>query len=127
MKFLSLLLLLGFLSSCGSQKVIPLKNKVEQTKKLRVSVGMDEEFITDNDPSFESIKDFVSGQEPQWGQPLGTFPTPQITVAFLDSSDNLLFPLWIGPNWIGTRYKNDSYLKNLPESEIDSLRIMLGK
>ena len=121
-----ILLLINLLSSCGMQKIIPLKDKINKTEMFRIMAGMNEKYMNDNDPGFFLVKDFMSNQEPQWGQTLGTFPSPQLTVAFLDSSENLLFPLWIGPNWIGTRYENESYLKNIPENEIDSLKTMLG-
>lgn len=82
--------------------------------------------IPSSDERFTEVSDFLSIRNKGWGQPFSTFPTPQYTIRFIGVEDELVFPLWIGVNWIGVRYKGKSYSKTLTQSELKTLKDLLG-
>ena len=75
---------------------------------------------------FAKTADFLTTREDKWTVPFGTYPTPKYTISFVDDRNELIFPLWIGANWIGIRYKSESYTRTLTQNELDSLKVVLG-
>lgn len=74
---------------------------------------------------FEKLNSFLVNHEDNWDKPIGTYPTPIYTISFLDKDSALIFPLWIGENWIGTRVGDNSYSKTLNEEDLDLLKEIL--
>jgi hypothetical protein len=100
----SLIVHVILLASCKSADPVKVPN-ISKVQKVEVIAGVMEQrkdvAKIDDKTDIEEILSFISINNQKWYTSWHTYPTPQVTAIFRNSTGTPLLILWFGPNWVG--------------------------
>ena len=99
MRLVSALIALGIPMLAAASSEAPRFPTDATVERLDLSAGSS---VSESPRIAEFLRELRSLPE-NWRRPVGTFPTPQATVSFINSAGAVSCVVWLGPRWLGSQ------------------------